>query len=179
MTYLCMLLGFLMLTGIALFFAVFLKANIGEGMFLAASFTMLCMYFSLRIGHVSTGIIMISVIAAAGAMLWIAGMVSRRIAAKSRQQSTAQVLYSSYWLLLSALFLLALVSFYQDFIQRIDELHMWAAAVKYMQEYGKMPYGQDFIGSGHSGFATSLFIVFFQKEDIVSHVTSKIIKIRI
>lgn len=163
MTYLCMLLGFLMLTGIALFFAVFLKSNIGEGMFLAASFTMLCMYFSLRLGHVSIGIFMIAAIAATGVILWITGMVSRRIATISHQQSTAQVLYSSYWILLSALFLLALVSFYQDFIQRIDELHMWAAAVKYMQEYERMPYGQDFIGTGHSGFATSLFIVFFQK----------------
>ena len=164
MTYLLMLAGFLILSGIAAFLVSILKVTAGEGMFLSAAAVILSMYLSLMAGHSMAGVAVPAVIAACGYAVRISDRI-RRLKGNHLTDSEPAVPFftAPAWFLLFGLLLLALVSFYHDFIQRIDELHMWAAAVKYMQEYGRMPYGPDFIGIGNKGLGTSLFISFFQK----------------
>ena len=48
-------------------------------------------------------------------------------------------------------------------IQHIDEWHLWAALVRYMQQKDRLPMGTDFITeSSQKYIASSLFITFFQ-----------------
>ena len=62
------------------------------------------------------------------------------------------------------LYMFWLVIYHNDLIQHVDEFHEWAAAVKYMLKHDKMPTGGDFIGGGDQyGFASSAFLLFFQK----------------
>lgn len=153
-----MLLAFLILTGIICFYQSALKINLGEGAFLSASTVMLFLFISSCIFHTFRyGMYGLYIVSFAGLVMFGVQFVR----AESRKgQLTGWCMLSS----LFVLYILWLVLYHNDFIQHIDEFHEWAAAVRYMLLHDSMPTGYDFIGGGGQyGFATSLFLLFFQK----------------
>ena len=150
-----MLIAFLILCGIVLFFQQTLKVNNGEGMLLTASAIALLFVFSSMAGTFRYGFY---------GMLCIAGIGILLSGIQIVRKKQKVVLLSPVLVFLFGLYAFALVTFYHDFIQHVDELHHWAAAVKYMVEKDAMPTGYDFLaGGGNYAFATSLFHLFFQK----------------
>ena len=150
-----MLVAFLILCGIVLFFQQTLKVNNGEGMLLSASAIALLFVVSSQAGTFRYGFY---------GMLCIAGIGILLSGIQIVRKKQKVVLLSPVLVFLFGLYAFALVTFYHDFIQHVDELHHWAAAVKYMVEKDAMPTGYDFLaGGGNYAFATSLFHLFFQK----------------
>ncbi len=170
MNFVWMMLAFLIFSGVVLFFCDTLKVNMGEGLILSSSCIVLVLFLSsLAAGTFTCGMYVIFFLAAVGGILWCVGKsglpaVLGRLPARAEREESAGAGISPAYLLLLALYVGWLVLLYHDFIQHIDELHQWAAAVRYMLEKDKMPTGYDFIGGGGQyGFATSLFHLFFQK----------------
>ena len=150
-----MLIAFLILCGIVLFFQQTLKVNNGEGMLLSASAIALLFVVSSQVGTFRYGFY---------GMLCIAGIGILLSGIQIVRKKQKVVLLSPVLVFLFGLYAFAFVTFYHDFIQHVDELHHWAAAVKYMVEKDAMPTGYDFLaGGGNYAFATSLFHLFFQK----------------
>lgn len=150
-----MLIAFLVLYGMVLFFQQTIKVNTGEGMLLSASAIALLFAMSSKAGTFQYGFYGMLCIAGIGILLSGIQIV--------RGRQTA-LLFSPVLVFLFGLYAFAIVAFYHDFIQHIDELHHWAAAVKYMVEKDAMPTGYDFLaGGGNYAFATCLFHLFFQK----------------
>lgn len=153
-----MLLAFLILAGVVCFFCAILKVNMGEGIFLAASMVMLLLVGSSCIFHTfQFGMYGIYTVALTGAIVF--GISFVRTGNRKKQLTGFGILVS-----LLILYVVWLFLYHNDFIQHIDEFHEWAAAVRYMLIHDKMPTGYDFIGGGGQyGFATSLFLLYFQK----------------
>lgn len=153
-----MLPAFLILVGVVCFYCMILKVNMGEGTFLSASTVMLLLVLSSCMFHTfQYGMYAMYVLAVIGAVLLV-------IAFFQRKKKKKQLRGSGALLILFLLYLIWLILYHNDFIQHIDEFHEWAAAVRYMLLHDKMPTGYDFIGGGGQyGFATSLFLLFFQK----------------
>ena len=153
-----MLLAFLILAGVVCFFCAILKVNMGEGIFLAASMVMLLLVGSNCVFHTfQSGMYGIYAVALAGAILFVISLVHTDN--RKKQLTGFGILVS-----LLILYVVWLFLYHNDFIQHIDEFHEWAAAVRYMFIHDKMPTGYDFIGGGGQyGFATSLFLLYFQK----------------
>ena len=153
-----MLLAFLILVGVVWFYVATVKVNMGEGMLLSASTVMLVLTVSSTIfgtfRYGMWGIYGIAVLGVLGCLMYV-----------MRAQNKKEPLLG--WMVMLSLLLLYmfwLVIYHNDFIQHIDEFHEWAAAVKYMLKHDKMPTGGDFIGGGGQyGFASSAFLLFFQK----------------
>ena len=153
-----MLLAFLILVGVVWFYVTTVRVNLGEGMLLSASTVMLVltvsstMFGTFRYGM--WGIYGIAVLGVIGCLVYV-----------MRAQNKKEPLIG--WIVMLSLLLLYmfwLVIYHNDFIQHVDEFHEWAAAVKYMLKHDKMPTGGDFIGGGGQyGFASSAFLLFFQK----------------
>lgn len=153
-----MLLAFLILVGVVCFYVATVKVNMGEGMLLSASTVMLVLTVSSTLfGTFRYGMWGIYGIA----LLGVTGFLFRMIRAQNRKaQFTGWIVIGS----LLVLYAVWLVIYHNDFIQHIDEFHEWAAAVKYMLLHDKMPTGGDFIGGGGQyGFASSVFLLYFQK----------------
>lgn len=155
---LVMLLAFLIFTGIVLLYTSALHVNMGEGAVLSASSIMLCLAVSgIVAGTFRYGMWGIYVAALIGVLLCMICIGKRR----------SWRIVENGWpvmLTLFGVFFACLFLYYNDFIQHTDELHQWAAAVKYMLEKDQMPTGADFIGgAGQNCFASSLFFLFFQK----------------
>lgn len=153
-----MLLAFLILMGVVCFYHAVLKVNLGEGMLLSASTVMLVLVLSsTMLGTFRYGMWGIYGIA----ILGVAGFLICVMRAQNKKEQFAG------WVAILSLLILYmfwLVIYHNDMIQHIDEFHEWAAAVKYMLTHDKMPTGGDFIGGGGQyGFATSAFLLFFQK----------------
>lgn len=153
-----MLLAFLILMGVVCFYHAVIKVNMGEGMLLTASTVMLVLVVSSTVlGSFRYGMYAICGIALIGIFVFFISLF--------RSQGRKEV--CSGWIVMGsllALYLFWLVIYHNDFIQHIDEFHEWAAAVKYMLNHDKMPTGGDFIGGGGQyGFASSLFLLYFQK----------------
>lgn len=152
-----MALAFLILYAVAIFFCTSIKTNIGEGMFLAVSFVIVCLFFSSFAGTFIYGMYGIYLIAIVGGLFYCGISIYHR-------QLKLGFVFSISAIVLVLLYFGSLLIYHNDFIQHIDEFHEWAAAVRYMLVHDKMPTGYDFIGGGGQyGFATSLFHLFFQK----------------
>lgn len=163
MYFLEMIAAFLVLCGVALFFRNLLRTDMGEGMLLSVPLIALFFFLSSMTGTFVYGLYGILAVSAAGFVLCAVFLVRARHSAKIAAARRAPV-FSPVFLCLLLLYLFWLVILYHDFIQHIDELHQWAAAVKYMLNNDRMPTGADFIGGpGHYAFGTSLFHLFFQK----------------
>lgn len=158
-----MLAVFFVLSGLALFFRNILRVNMGEGMMLSVA--LIALFFSLSsiAGTFSYGFYGILAVSAVGIVLCLVQAMRAKCLMKA-EAIQRDVIFSPVFLCLFFLFLFWLVILYHDFIQHIDELHQWAAAVKYMLTRDLMPTGSDFLGGGGQyAFATSLFHLFFQK----------------
>lgn len=153
-----MLLAFLILAGVVCFFCAMLKVNMGEGVFLSASMVMLLLVGSSCLFHTfQFGMYGIYAVALVGVILFVISFA--HTGNRKKQFTGFGVLVS-----LLILYMVWLFLYHNDFIQHIDEFHEWAAAVRYMLIHDKMPTGYDFIGGGGQyGFATSLFLLYFQK----------------
>ena len=157
-----MLSAFFVLCGVVLFFRNVLRVNMGEGMFLSVPLIALFFSLSSMAGTFTYGLYGIFAVSAVGFILCLAQAIRRKRSAGTAAVSAS--ILSPVFICLFLLYLFWLVILYNDFIQHIDELHQWAAAVKYMLTRDQMPTGGDFIGGeGHYAFATSLFHLFFQK----------------
>ena len=153
-----MLLAFLILMGVVCFYNAVINANMGEGMLLSASTIMLVLAVSSTVfGPFRYGMWGICGIALLGAVGFLICLIRKE---NKKEQFTGWIVIGSLLLL----YLFCLVIYHNDFIQHIDEFHEWAAAVKYMLIHDKMPTGGDFIGGGGQyGFASSVFLLYFQK----------------
>lgn len=152
-----MLAAFLILTGLVLFLKTLLRINMGEGMFLSVSMIALLFWMSSLLGTFAYGFYALLAIAVVGIVLWSKESVKNHtIELKS--------LCSPVFVILLVLYVAWLVLMRNDFIQHVDELHHWAAGVKYMVNKDAMPTGDDFVaGAGNYAWATTLFHLFFQK----------------
>lgn len=158
MTYILqMLLAFAVLTGIVLFLRNWLHINIGEGMFLSVSMIAIIFFLSSKTGTFTYGLYVLMVISAVGFIFWIKRCICKHTI------ELQQICMPTMFVLL-ILYLCWLVFLHNDFIQHVDELHHWAAGVKYMVNKDTMPTGNDFVaGAGNYAWATTLFHLFFQK----------------
>ena len=159
-----MLFAFFVLCGVVLCFYSVLRISTGEGMLLAVSLIALLFWISSSMtGTFVWGLYGIFTVSAVGFLLCLVQAVRQKYILKTAEVKREAIL-SPVFICLFFLYLFWLVVLYHDFIQHIDELHQWAAAVKYMLTRDRMPLGSDFIGGeGHYAFATSLFHLFFQK----------------
>lgn len=151
MTAVMMAAGFAVLTGIALIFTLE-KAGmrIGEGMFLAVSTVILVMALAGAARCFRAGTIVLILLSVFG---FAAVIVRRGLRGLS-------VLADPVFLVLAAVVLYGCTAFHGAVLLHIDEYHMWGAAVRYMEENGRLV---DFsaLGSGRQLYACSLFQLFF------------------
>lgn len=158
MTYILqMLLAFAVLTGIVLFLRNWLHINIGEGMFLSVSVIAIIFFLSSKTGTFTYGLYVLMAISVVGFIFLIKKCICKHT--MELQQICMPTMFA-----LIILYLCWLVFLHNDFIQHVDELHHWAAGVKYMVNKDAMPTGNDFVaGAGNYAWATTLFHLFFQK----------------
>lgn len=148
MKYMLIIAAFIILLGMDLLFVQMLDVLAGEGMVLATGLTMLTMLIGGWFHQFRIAVIVLTVLGVLGFILWI---IRRR-----------PIQGKAYLVALTVLFLLSLVLYINDFVQRIDEFHQWAAAVKYMFEKNALPIYPDYIGDARQLIGTSLFYTYFQ-----------------
>lgn len=152
-----MLLAFIVLLGIVLFMKKLLQVNMGEGLFLAVVLIAVFFFLSSMAGTFTYGFYMIITVSVIGFILWGINCI------RTHTVGCAKI-FSPVMVSLLLLYLFWLVFMRNDFIQHVDELHHWAAGVKYMVNKDAMPTGNDFVaGAGNYAWATTLFHLFFQK----------------
>lgn len=158
MTYILqMTVAFVVMSGIVLFIKNLLNINMGEGIFLSVAVIAGLFAMSSLSGTFLYGFYAIIVITCLGVALWIVQSV------RGCTMSLKSVC-SPVFIILLLMYLCWLVFLHNDFIQHVDELHHWAAGVKYMVNKDAMPTGNDFVaGAGNYAWATTLFHLFFQK----------------
>lgn len=156
MNFVWTLLAFLILLGVALVYYQLLGVNAGEGTMLATVSVIGLMYIGgAWFGTFTVSMFFICVVSAAGYLLTFCIRITGRRESRAFWQSP-------YIISLLLLFVFAMVVFWNDFIQHIDEFHQWAAAVKYMLETDLMPETSPLLDARHP-YGTSLFHLFFQK----------------
>lgn len=153
MFFLEMILAVLVFFGIALLFRSICHVNTGEGSVLAVAAIALLLVLSSFWGSFIYGIYASELLAVLGGIFWIVKVI------RTGKRELAET-FSPAFVVLIALYLASLVLLYHDFIQHIDELHHWALAVKVMLNTDQMPSG---MSVSNSAYATSLFLLFFQK----------------
>ena len=153
MYFLEMILAFMVLFGIALFFVCIFRVNTGEGMFLSVSLAIVMLFAGSSAGSFIYGVYGLSVVAVLGAVIWCVKRFYFR-------KMEGVIVFSPVFIEMLILYLFSLVFLYNDFIQHTDELSHWAASVKYMFHNDRMPIS---IGSSNYAYATSLFLLYFQK----------------
>ena len=149
MSYIMMLLAFLVMSGIAAILSRILGAKMSESMTLSASMIVLVLWITGKVSDFRLGI----------AILSIAGIIG--IFAAVFDKKTRQSINAAY-IVLALIFGFSMALYYNDFIQHIDELHQWALVVKHMLVTQKLPVNGEFLGDSNQLIGTSLFIVFFQ-----------------
>lgn len=158
-----MIIAFLVLLGIGLFWMSLLNVNVGESMLLSTVSVIVLLFFSSFTGTFSYGFYVICMVSLLGVSIYLIKEIKRIHVTASGQIKKKQV-FTPAFLGVACIFFISLIILHNDFIQHIDELHHWAAAVKYMLTRDQMPTGADFLGgAGNYAFATSLFHLFFQK----------------
>ena len=147
----CMMIaGLLLLVGMAMFYYTFLKVASGEGMALSVITVALTLYLAGLYTRFVTGIWVCGVLGAAGLLGYV--FVCKR----------KRAFWSVSLVLTCVLFLGSTLAFHWAFIQNIDDLHQWAAAVRYMLVKDMLPVSGDFLGTASIPMYTSTFHLFFQ-----------------
>ena len=155
MNILGMICAFLILTGVACIFCAFFRYKLGEGMAIATSLTILILYIAGKYSNTIWAIAIIVLAAIGGYALYILQYIHGQ---KTFRDSTV----SLYYVLLLFLFVFSMIIVNGDHIQHIDELHQWAAAVKYMLKHNHLPVLADFTDPGQKR-GTTVFYYFFQR----------------
>ena len=152
---LMMLAGFLILAGIAAGLYSILRVTAGEGMLLGVFAVTIIMYAGGKFRNFPAAVIVCGVLGAAGALafLW-QGL---------RQRKNFRGFFSLEMFFLTAIFLGSMFLFHGDFLQKIDDFHQWAAAVRYMLMKGRLPMPEDFLGAASMPMFTGTFHLFFQE----------------
>ena len=161
MSYIMLLAAFLLITGIALLWAVPTGKTTGEGYIISVSAVMLLMFLAGWLGAFRLGCIAVSGLGILGWIMYIVYKVmniGRRRSGKDKRH----LLRNPYVYVLAAYFLICIVLYFGDFIQRIDEFHQWAFVVKRMLARDALPF-TDALGDHNQYFGTSLFHIYFQK----------------
>lgn len=155
MSYLMLIIAFIIMSCIGLFWCYLLQLNMGEGIFLAASSIILIMYGLGYFGMFNIALYFLILLASIGAIIAVWSFIKK----KRIFPYGGRTAYGLLTLSLGA----AIILFHGDFIQHIDEFHMWAAAIKYMLENNRLAIYSDFIGGSGHLIGTSMFHLFFQK----------------
>ena len=152
---LMMLAGFLILAGLAAGLYSILRVTAGEGMLLGVFAVTIIMYAGGKFRNFPAAVIVCGVLGAAGALafLW-QGL---------RQRKNFRGFFSLEMFFLTAIFLGSMFLFHGDFLQKIDDFHQWAAAVRYMLMKGRLPMPEDFLGAASMPMFTGTFHLFFQE----------------
>lgn len=153
MYFLEMMLAFLVLLGVALFFVSVFRVNSGEGMFLTVILTTVLLLAGSIIGSFIYGIYSITILALSGVIVFF-------IRKFCFHEKNCVAFFSPVVTGLLLLYMASLVLYHNDFIQHIDELHHWAATVKFMLNSDRMPVG---LSVSNSAYASSLFLLYFQQ----------------
>lgn len=152
-----MMAALLVLCGMTLFLSYLLHINTGEGMFLSVSVIAIIFFLSSKAGTFTYGLYVFMAISVVGFIFLIKKCICKHT------MELQQICMPTMFILL-ILYLCWLILLHNDFIQHVDELHHWAAGVKYMVNKDAMPTGNDFVaGAGNYAWATTLFHLFFQK----------------
>lgn len=149
MGYVQFMAAFLLLVGTALLMAGPGRMAAGEGMTVAVALAMVVVYISASAGYLQTGFGVIRILGAAGWLLYLI-----------RKRKTKESLSGTSYLMVCLLALLFFMAAYRgDFIQRIDELHLWAPVVRSILRTGslQMPEG---LYVGNQLLGTSMLHVF-------------------
>lgn len=152
-----MLAGFLIIVGMAAGFYTLLQVTAGEGMLLGVVAVTIIMYAGGKARNFPAAVLVCGVIAAAGAFIFLLKNLVKR------KMSELRGFFSMEMFLLTAVFLGAMFLFHGDFLQKIDDFHQWAAAVRYMLMKGHLPVQDDFLGTTSMPMYTSAFHLFFQE----------------
>ena len=152
---LMMLAGFLILAGIAAGLYSILRVTAGEGMLLGVFAVTIIMYAGGKFRNFPAAVIVCGVLGAAGALVFLwQGL---------RQRKNFRGFFSLEMFFLTAIFLGSMFLFHGDFLQKIDDFHQWAAAVRYMLMKGRLPMPEDFLGAASMPMFTGTFHLFFQE----------------
>lgn len=155
MSYIMLLMGFMILVGMALLFGNILKTGTMEGMILSASSVVLILFLTGFVHNFMMGTIILGIAGAAGWVMALIGFFQK----KARLSDSL----SAVIVALTVTFLLNIFLFMGSYIQYIDELHQWALTVKYMLMNNNLPMFPDYYGDIHQYYGTSLFHLFFQE----------------
>lgn len=155
MSYIMLLMGFMILVGMALLFGNILKTGTMEGMILSASSVVLILFLTGFVHNFMMGTIILGITGAAG---WVMALISFFQKKARLSDSLSAVIVA-----LTVTFLLNIFLFMGSYIQYIDELHQWALTVKYMLMNNNLPMFPDYYGDIHQYYGTSLFHLFFQE----------------
>lgn len=151
-----MIFAFLSITGIALLLCCILNYRLCEGVFVSSAFIIILLYLTGKFANTSGMVLLLNAAALFGYVFFAVKSI------KNRRICTAESFSVTYFFLVGA-FITGLIIIQGDFIQHIDELHQWAAAVKYMLAHNYLPRQNDFIDSGQMR-ATTVFYYFFLKQ---------------
>lgn len=143
------ILAFILILAVTAGFYTCLKITSGESLIYATLTLIVVMYIGGSLRAFRWAVAFYGVLALAGALLYII---------KSRDRE----FFSPSLAAVTLMYLGATVLFHRDFIQKIDDYHQWAAAVKYMLEKGHFPLREDFIGDPGMPLTTGLYHLYFQ-----------------
>ncbi len=150
MGYLQFIAAFTILAGAAMLCAVLGKLTIGEGMIAAAALVMTFIYLCAYAGVLQAGFIVIG-------LLGVTGWVLRILQQKKGGDKSRKSPYLPACLLAVFFFL---VVYRGDYIQRIDELHLWAPVVRSILRTHTLIF-PDGLYVGNQLLGTSMLHVFF------------------
>lgn len=175
---LMLLFGYLMMTGVSAGFCALFSVVSGEGMVLSCVLLSVVMYIGAAAGQIRAAAVIFCALGLVGFLLLLkktavfrkAGgrMAADRAvpasgpAGAGEGKSACGSFFTLSLCLLAVMTVLQSILFHNDFIQKIDDFHQWAAAVKYMLEEGRLPDPYDFIGDAGLPMFTSAFHLFFQ-----------------
>ncbi len=156
MAYIMMIVAFLLMTGVALLYYNLLKTNMGEGMMLSAATLIILIHISgLFFQNLQPGRLLFLALGLLGIVI----TVLRKVIGN---QIVLSDVFSVSWVLLFVVLIITMFLYAGDFIQHIDEYHMWAAGSKYMLQYNRLPIYDDFIGGSGHQIGTCIFNYYFQ-----------------
>lgn len=158
MTLILMLVALLALIGVAMLYDKLIHISGGQAMLFSVITAVICLYAGGCIRHFEIGAVFFFLPAIIGIIWFVIG------ACKEKRQAGQQIaaFFSPAVCVIFALFLLQMFLFWGDFIQNLDDLHQWAAEVRYMLFKNHFPRQEDFIGTASLPVTNCLFVLFFQ-----------------
>ena len=162
---------YLVIVGMAAGFYSILTVSSGEGMLLGTVLVTLIMYAGGLLKNFPAAVFACTAVGCAGWVIygtnhlrqWKQCQTPCTTDNTNHSKADQQPPFLSVELFfLTLLFTGSMFLFHNDFVQKIDDFHQWAAAVKYMLERGHLPQAQDFIGTTSMPMFTSVFHLYFQ-----------------